>query len=280
MYNGTSNFNLTKYNLKNITPFAAMCVIGSRGSGKSILIRDMLYQHRDITTVIIAPTDRMNGFYSEFVPSLYVHYEYSSELLTKIFKRQMDLIEKNKQRVAAGKKSIDDRLFLVMDDCLASKAAWEKDPNINEMLMNGRHYHIYFVLCLQFALGINPSTRSNLDAIFLLGEDFISNQKRLYDHYCGMFPSFDIFKRVFLKVTNNFGVMVINNRKKGGLINEKVFWYKANMTPQFTIGNKKYLEFHKNFFNKNWNKVKKEFDVDDYLNKKQKLNIDIKLNRE
>lgn len=277
MYNNVPNFNLNKFTLTDIVPYASICVVASRGSGKSFLVREILYNHRDITTVVIAPTDRMSEFYNDFIPSSYIFYEYTSEILSKIFKRQMDIIERNKKRVKEGKKLLDDRLFLIMDDCLASKSSWMKDQNILELLQNGRHYKIYNVIVAQYALSLSVELRSNFDYIFLLGEDFVSNRRRLYEQFCGMFASFDMFQRVFSKVTSNFGCMVVNNRRKGGDIHEKVFWYRANKTPNFMIGGEKYIKFHKKYFNPDWNKIQKEFNIDDYMNKKQKLVMDIKL---
>jgi uncharacterized protein YeaO (DUF488 family) len=113
-----------------------------------------------------------------------------------------------------------------------------------------------------------------------LAEDKISNQKRLYDHYAGMFPSFDIFKRVFTKITENYGIMVLTS-KKGYNIEDKIFWYRVDvndMHKKFSIGSKKFNEFHKKYYNSDWNNTKKLFNIDDYLNKRQKLNIDINLN--
>ena len=76
---------------------------------------------------------------------------------------------------------------------------------------------------MQYSMGIPPEMRSNFDYIFLLAEDFISNRKRLYEHYAGMFPNFDIFQQVFTEVTENFGCMVINNRIHSKKIEDKVF---------------------------------------------------------
>lgn len=278
MFNQTPNFNLKKFDPMTIPPNAAVCIIASRGSGKSFLLREILYYYRNIPTCVIAPTDRMNGFYNEFVPSSYIHYEYTPEVLSRVFKRQMDIIEKNKRRVKAGKKPVEDRIIFIMDDCLGSKNAWAKDANILELMTNGRHYKVFFFLILQYCVSITPELRSNFDVIFLLGEDFISNQKRLYDHYAGMFPSFDIFKRVFTKVTSNFGVMVINNRKKGGEITDKVFWYRASDNlPKFLMGDKKYKEFHEQHYKPDWMKQKKQFDIDDYISKKTKCELEVKL---
>ena len=75
---------------------------------------------------------------------------------------------------------------------------------------------------MQYSLGIQPELRSNFDFVFLLGEDFINNRKKLYEHYAGMFPTRDIFEQVFLQVTDNYGCMVINNRLRSSDIKLKV----------------------------------------------------------
>lgn len=281
MCSTTPNFNFKKFNLSDIEDHAAICMIASRNSGKSVLVRAILENKKHFPAgVIIAPTDKLSGFYNDFFPQSFIHYQYSSELLSKIFLRQTMIIEKNKERIKNGKKPVDTRLFLVMDDCLAQKGSWMKDQNILELLQNGRHYHITFILTMQYALGITPELRSNFDYVFLLSEDFISNQKRLYEHFAGMFPSFEIFKRAFSKITENFGAMVINKRIKSANLTDKIYWYKADIdkiSQKFTVGNGNFIKFNEKYYNKEWNKTKKVFNVEDYLNKKQKLNIDINL---
>jgi hypothetical protein len=93
-----------------------------------------------------------------------------------------------------------------MDDCMSSKGTWVNDPNILELFFNGRHHHISFILTMQYSVGIPPEMRSNFDYIFLLAEDIISNRKRLYEHYAGMFPTFDIFQQVFTAITEDYGI--------------------------------------------------------------------------
>ena len=45
-----------------------------------------------------------------------------------------------------------------------------------------------YLLLLQYALGVPPNLRTNIDYVFILRENFVSNRKRLYEHYAGMFP--------------------------------------------------------------------------------------------
>ena len=156
-----------------------------------------------------------------------------------------------------------------MDDCMSSKGSWVKEEQILELFFNGRHHKISFILTMQYAIGIPPEMRSNFDYIFLLAEDFISNRKRLYEHYAGMFPSFDVFQQVFTQVTADYGCMVINNRVHSTDITEKVFWYKAKETPDFTMGSKKYKKFHKKHYDKKWDKRIEVFDPSSLGTKKK-----------
>ena len=98
---------------------------------------------------------------------------------------------------------------------------------------------------MQYSLGIPPEMRSNFDYIFLLAEDFTNNRKRLYEHYAGMFPDFASFNDAFSVLTEDYGCMVINNKIHTTDITEKVFWFKAKETPNFTTGSKRYKKHHK-----------------------------------
>jgi hypothetical protein len=69
--------------------------------------------------------------------------------------------------------------------------------------------------------------KSNIDYIFLFGEDFISNKRKLFEYYAGIFSTFESFDQVFSKLTSNFGCMVIDNKTITDDINEKIFWYKS-----------------------------------------------------
>ena len=43
------------------------------------------------------------------------------------------MMEDNKKRTEAGKKAKDDRILLIMDDCMSSKGKWLKDDQILEL---------------------------------------------------------------------------------------------------------------------------------------------------
>jgi hypothetical protein len=267
---GASKLQLKKFNINEMVDHCTIAMIAKRASGKSFLTKEILYHKKNLAAAIaISRTEKLNSFYSDFIPESYIYFEYESEILGKIYERQNIMNEENKKRVAAGKKPKKDEIMLIMDDCMSSKGTWLKDPNILELFFNGRHHHLSFILTMQFSLGIPPELRSNFDYIFLLAEDITSNRRRLYEHYAGMFPTFDIFQQVFSEITENYGIMVINNRIHSQNITDKVFWYKAKEVPKFKLGCNKYLKFHKTYYNENWNKKLPMFDPNDILSKKR-----------
>jgi hypothetical protein len=251
-------------------------MIAKRATGKSYLTREIMYHKRDLpAAVAISRTEKLNSFYSEFIPDSYIYSEYDSGILNRVFDRQAKINEDNKDRTKEHKKLKDDRLMLIMDDCMSSKGTWLKDPNITELFFNGRHHHLSFILTMQYAVGIPPEMRSNFDYIFLLAEDIINNRKRLYEHYAGMFPNFDIFQQVFSDITENYGVMVINNRVHSKNITDKVFWYRAKNVPKFRIGSNKFRKFHEKTYDNEWNKRLVVYDSNELIGNKKGVKVTV-----
>ena len=170
-----------------------------------------------------------------------------------MLKRQKTIIEKMKTN-----PNMDPRAFLILDDCLYD-SSWTKDVNMRYVFMNGRHYKLLFILTMQFALGIPPSFRTNIDYIFILRENYVSNRKRLYEHYAGMFPTFEMFSQVMDQCTENYECLVINNNSKSNRLQDQVFWYKASPRPDFKIGAEQFWRYSKENFDENNQSQKKLF---------------------
>jgi hypothetical protein len=83
-----------------------------------------------------------------------------------------------------------------------------------------------------------------------------------------MFPTFDSFRQVFKDITSEFGAMVIVNRGARSSFLEKIFWYKAGNEKVGMIGCDQFVDYHKNNFDQNWRKKKKQFDIMDITKKK------------
>ena len=234
---------LRKFNMREITFKATenkgpvIVLIGRRDTGKSYLVRDLLYYHQDIPIgTVISGTEAGNGFYSAHVPKLFIHEEYNTGIIENILKRQKTVIKQIKKEMESYKRTtIDPRAFVILDDCLYD-ATWTKDKMMRLLFMNGRHWKVMLVITMQYPLGIPPNLRTNIDYVFILREPYIANRKRIYENYAGMFPTFESFCQVMDQCTENYECLVINNNCKSNKLHEQIFWYKAENHDDFRIG--------------------------------------------
>jgi|TARA_B110000285_G_scaffold216771_1_gene264385 hypothetical protein len=246
------NLELKKFDMKNITfdPNKAsgpvIVLIGRRDTGKSFLVRDLLYYHQDIPIgTVISGTEAGNGFYGKLVPRLFIHDEYNTVIIEKILKRQKIVIKEiNKEVAAYGRSSIDARTFVILDDCLYDNS-WAREKVMRLLFMNGRHWKIMLIITMQYPLGVPPNLRTNIDYTFILREPYLSNKKRIYENFAGMFPTFESFCQVMDQCTENYECLVVCNNTKSNKLEDQVFWYKADGHGDFRLGSKEFWELSK-----------------------------------
>lgn len=221
-------------------------LIGRRDTGKSFLVRDLLYYHQDIPIgTVTSGTEEGNGFYSKMVPKLFIHNEYNTAIVENILKRQRSVLKQIKKEMETFKRStIDPRAFVILDDCLYDNT-WSRDKMMRLLFMNGRHWKIMLIITMQYPLGIPPALRTNIDYVFILREPYIANRKRIFENYAGMFPTFESFCQVMDQCTENYECLVINNNAKSNKLQDQVFWYKADSHNDFKLGSKEFWELSK-----------------------------------
>jgi hypothetical protein len=243
---------LKKFDMKSIqfkpneNKGPVVVLIGKRDTGKSFLVRDLLYYQQDIPIgTVISGTEEGNGFYAKMVPKLFVHNEYNTAIIENILKRQRTVLKQIKKDMETYKRTtIDPRAFVILDDCLYD-ATWTRDKMMRLLFMNGRHWKVMLVITMQYPLGIPPTLRTNIDYVFILRENYIANRKRIYENYAGMFPTFESFCQVMDQCTENYECLVINNNSKSNKLHDQVFWYKADNHGDFRLGSKEFWELSK-----------------------------------
>jgi hypothetical protein len=245
---------LKKFDMKSISfksnesKGPVIVLIGKRDTGKSFLVRDLLYYQQDIPIgTVISGTEEGNGFYGKMVPRLFIHNEYNTAIIENILKRQRNVLKQIKKEMETYKRTtIDPRAFVILDDCLYDNT-WARDKMMRLLFMNGRHWKIMLIITMQYPLGIPPTLRTNIDYVFILRENYIANRRRIYDNYAGMFPTFESFCQVMDQCTENYECLVINNNVKSNKLQDQVFWYKAENHNDFRLGSKEFWELSKNY---------------------------------
>jgi hypothetical protein len=244
---------LRKFDMRSITfdpkenKGPVIVLIGRRDTGKTFLVKDLLYFHQDIPIgTVISGTEAGNGFYGKLVPKLFIHEEYNSVLIENVLRRQRAVMKQCNHEMEVYKKvSIDPRTFVILDDCLYDNT-WARDKLMRALFMNGRHWKVMLIITMQYPLGIPPNLRTNIDYVFILRENYLANRKKIWENFASMFPTLESFCSVMDQTTENYGALVLNNNAKSNKITDQIFWYKAEDRPDYRLGAKEFWELSKN----------------------------------
>ena len=188
-----NKLKIQKFNLNNVVSNSHIAIIGKRGSGKKILVNDILQNlnKKNAEIIIVSPLERMNSFYKLKCPLAKIKYELTDELLLDILtlgEKEEKIVCDKEINTSDGElimlnESSDDSInpdynkIVVFDDCLCGKKSWLKNENFLEILMNGRHYGITYIITMQYPYINVPDIRLNFDYVMLFEEHSISIKK-------------------------------------------------------------------------------------------------------
>lgn len=248
MSDNIEHLSIKRFNIKDMAVNSKVAIIGKPATGKSTLIKDLLFQHRKKFTggIIMSGTEDSTGFYAGLLPDLFIYGGYNQDAMNRLKLRQQKLVRKN------GKLHPENWAFLVNDDCMDDKS-WIKHTTTRWLFKNGRHFDIFFLLAMQFSLDIPPELRTCIDYVFVLRQSIIKDRRRVYDNYAGIFPNFHMFCEVLDNLTEDYNCMVIKNRVTSSRIEDCVFWYKAKMHEKpFKVGTSGLWKYHYTNYNNNY----------------------------
>lgn len=212
-------------------------LIGRSGSGKSTIIKSLLYEKSDIIPVgmVMSGTEDTNGFYGKFMPSTFVFNKLDDEKVKQLIMRQK--IAKKHLKVPWA--------VLLIDDCMDDPKIFNK-PLYTGLMKHSRHWGLWTIFASQYTMDLKPSLRSNIDGVFILREPSLRNRKLIYDNFCSIIPDFSTFCQILDAVTTDFTALYVHNRSMSNDWRDCVYWYKAKEIPEnWKFGCKDYWKFHK-----------------------------------
>jgi len=222
-----SAIRIRKFNAVGIKESRIIFILGKRHTGKSVLMKDLLYNMpRPDYVLAMAPTEDTLKMYREFIPESCIFDHFSQEKLERTVSLQRELVNRGKKRT----------VLIILDDCLYQKGVLKTNA-MRSIFFNGRHDHISLMCAAQYMMEVDVSLRTNIDYIFTMRENILTNRQKLFKYYFGQFPKFDDFDKVMTACTNDFKALVLD-----GTISttdnptDCVMWYKAAINvPEFRL---------------------------------------------
>lgn len=218
------DLGLHRLNLDIIPPTAVCVFTAKRDSGKSTFCEDLLYHMRTKVpvVVVVSRTENTNHFYKKFLPDSFIYESLDDDLIPRIQKRQETLLNNPPPGVT------DPHILLIFDDCMHKKTMFQRQ-DIRDLIMNGRHFKIGVWIIAQYATDLPTYLRSNADFIFAFKDNVKQNREKLWKMFFGVVETLKEFEAIMQFYTDNYGILVCNNRERANKLTKILFWYKAKM---------------------------------------------------
>lgn len=210
--------DIRRFDPSRIKPDKVCLLIGKRNTGKTVLMKDLLFHLKDQLDfgLYMSPTEESTGSMRGIIPPTLMYGDYNSTAAEV-------LLEMQKQYLKTGKSR---NVFLLLDDCMYDKKTM-KGKEVREIFMNGRHRKLLFLNCVQYLMDISPALRTNVDFVFCLREGIAANRRKLYDFFFGVFDTYADFEAVFNACTSGYKCIVLDNTVRSTNASDCVSWYEA-----------------------------------------------------
>jgi hypothetical protein len=214
-------------------------IIGNSGCGKTLVIRKLLdklmlinnnlrifsigrdYEHPNfnITTV--------NNNYEEFIKtdiynSVIIHKDIHSYSSPSPWTKKYNYSDDNSLTPLTWTKK-----YNYSDDNSLTPLTW-----FEKIIMNGHNKKVTNIVTTQSDICLSPIIRQNFDKIIIFHPHSLKIEKRLYDNYFGIFPTFDTFKHILNHVCIDYGFLSINNRINKNNISDMITWGQCSIALQ------------------------------------------------
>ena len=222
-----SAIRVRKFDPRTIKESRIIFIIGKRHTGKSVLMKDLLYHMpRPDYVLAMAPTEDTLKVFRSFLPESCIFDHFSQEKLERTVTLQRELVNRGRKRT----------VLIILDDCLYQKGVLKSNA-MRSIFFNGRHDHISLMCAAQYMMEVDVSLRTNIDYLFTMRENILTNRQKLFKYYFGQFAKFDDFDKVMTACTQDYKALCLDGTvATTESPTDCVMWYKAAVSlPEFRL---------------------------------------------
>lgn len=225
-----------KFDPARCTNMHSLLIIGKRGTGKTVLVKDLMKTVDYTETFLIGDTDfhdqrfpSTRSEYNGLIPEENIYDDYTESVVDGIIVEQQKCL-----RIAKMSQDCKEGLqkCVIFENCFFDKF-WMNHKGMKFLYLNGPCNKLNHIIVMQYPLKLNPVFIANTDYVFIFRDNLnnlnnLNNLKRMYDQFGQMFRTFDDFCQALEQITANpFTCMVLSLNPSSNHLSDQVFWYKA-----------------------------------------------------
>lgn len=215
-------------------------IIGRPGMGKSYVMKALLYAKRHILPCAIAfsGTELTTSAWGKIIPPTFVYDYLDTAALERALDRQTELINGKEKD-----ENLNPWLGIILDDVCDDKTTLRHQV-FRTIFKNGRHHRIFCVMSMQFVKDAPVDLRNNADFVLMFREPSVLTRKKLFEDFGSVLGDFATFNLLMDTLTTDHTCLVFDNTKPRENFEDCVFWYKAPVVPDFTVGSNDFWRYH------------------------------------
>ena len=188
----------------NFTTVGNRCLfLGKTLSGKSELIKWIVKKEMHLYDKVfaISLSEKVNKFYSSFIPKECVFSEFSEIWLKKLMEKMEIYKEQNPNKP---------KKILVIYDDVGAEQEFTSSNTFKQLMCRGRHINISAIFAQQFLTQCKPVCRNNCSFI-ITGQSNQNSQQILCDEFLAGNIDRKQFLEIYRNATKDYGFLIINN---------------------------------------------------------------------
>lgn len=217
---------IPKFDMSSMKPLSSIFVIGTRDTGKSTLVKDIMFHQRNVFFHGQIVCEKKK--YKNYVPETRIHCTYRNEMVK---------IEVKSQIKRLNSKVTDNKTFFIFDNCLDE--SWNRNKLMQYILWCGRRWK-----CMLLITASNfPINNLMLPDYFFLFQnndkkDNTSFLRNIYVKIAKHITDFDTFCHLFRNL-KQYECLVTNCTEN------TIYLYKAEFHEPYMIGAYDYMKIKK-----------------------------------
>jgi Cdc6-like AAA superfamily ATPase len=218
--------NIERFSLHNLKPYGNILIIGPRGTGKTLLVKDILSSTKAKMGTYITPC---SGQLRDCFAESSIYNSIDLNVIAKLIEQENGV---NKNEIESQVVCFDDtNMFETID---------MKTTQMRDLYQNGRHIKTWIINSLQYPMrNMSPDLRIQIDYVFVFRNSNLSQRQQMYNQFfAGAVNTFQDFSVILENCTNDYHCLVLDKSLSSSLSCFK--FYKANQDiPPFVFAENK-----------------------------------------